>query len=325
MSGEIDVERAKMSGIFKPDFMNMERAATVIRAGGLVAFPTETVYGLGANAYNARAVAQIFAVKGRPTFNPLISHIAEADALADYALADSRALFLAEKFWPGPLTFVLPRKDNSSALDLVCAGLKTITVRCPNHPVALELIRKSGVPIAAPSANRSQTISPTTAIAVFESLEDGVDMILDGGACSVGVESTILDLTTDKPVLLRAGGVTKEELEEALGETVLISDGNPNKPTSPGQLLKHYAPAKKFRINVTEPESDELFIGFGAGCDNAIMNLSESGDLREAAANLFAFMRKADADDRFARIAMAPIPMNGLGLAINDRIKRAAR
>ena len=325
MSGEIDVERAKMSGIFKPDFMNMERAATVIRAGGLVAFPTETVYGLGANAYDAKAVAQIFAVKGRPTFNPLISHIAEPQELSEYALIDSRALYLAEKFWPGPLTFVLPRKDNNPSLDLVCAGLRTITVRCPNHPVALELIRKSGVPIAAPSANRSQTISPTTALAVFESLEDGVDMILDGGSCQVGVESTILDLTTDKPVLLRAGGITKEALEEALNETILISDGNPNKPTSPGQLLKHYAPTKKFRINVTEPEDDELFIGFGRECKNAVMNLSINGDLKEAAANLFAFMRKADADKRYKSIAMAPIPMNGLGLAINDRIRRAAR
>jgi len=314
-----------MSGIFKADELNIGRAATLIRNGGLVAFPTETVYGLGANAYDPRAVAAIFEAKGRPTFNPLISHIAEPEQLKSYAEADSRALYLAEKFWPGPLTFVLPRKDTIAALDLVCAGLKTITVRCPNHPVALELIRKSGVPIAAPSANRSQSLSPTTAQAVFESLEDRVDMILDGGPCAVGVESTILDLTTSQPVLLRAGGITKEELEHALGETVIVSDGNPNRPTSPGQLLKHYAPSKKFRINATEARVGEFFIGFGEGYEWAPLNLSPTGDLREAAANLFSFMRAADNNDDYKAIAMAPIPDYGLGLAINDRIRRAAR
>lgn len=313
-----------MSGIFKADEDNISRAAELIKAGGLVAFPTETVYGLGANVYDAHAVAGIFAAKGRPTFNPLISHIAEPDELAGYAEADSRALFLAQKFWPGPLTFVLKRKDENPALDLVCAGLKTITVRCPSHPVARELIRRSGVPIAAPSANRSQTISPTTAEAVYDSLGDKVDMILDGGACRVGVESTILDLTTPQAVLLRAGGITKEELEAALNEKVLISDGNPDKPTSPGQLLKHYAPGKKLRINATTREPGELFIGFGKGYEWAEMNLSPDGDLREAAANLFAYMREADKDPRFSRMAMAPIPTEGVGLAINDRIRRAS-
>lgn len=314
-----------MGGIFVADAENISKAAELIKSGKLVAFPTETVYGLGASVYDAKAVAGIFAAKGRPAFNPLISHIAEPDELAGYAAADERALFLARKFWPGPLTFVLPRRDENPALDLVCAGLKTITVRCPRHPAALELIRKSGVPIAAPSANRSQTISPTTAQAVYESLGDRVDMILDGGSCTVGVESTILDLTTPQAVLLRAGGITREELEEALGETVQISDGNPDKPTSPGQLLKHYAPAKKFRINATAREDGELFIGFGKGYEWAEMNLSPDGDLREAAANLFAYMRAADKEPRFAKMAMAPIPFEGLGLAINDRIKRAAR
>ncbi len=314
-----------MSGIFTADEKHIVAAAEVIKNGGLVAFPTETVYGLGADAYNAHAVAAIFEAKGRPTFNPLISHIAHPEELQNYAVADSRALFLAEKFWPGPLTFVLPRKDTNPALDLVCAGLKTMTIRCPNHPVALALIEKSGVPIAAPSANRSQTLSPTTAAAVYDSLGERVDMILDGGACMVGVESTILDLTTPQAVLLRAGGITKEELELALNETVLISDGNPDKPTSPGQLLKHYAPSKKLRINATEPLDDELFIGFGAGYPSAQMNLSKSGDLREAAAHLFQYLREADKQTEFPRIAMAPIPLQGLGLAINDRIRRAAR
>ena len=314
-----------MSGIFEANEENIIRAAALIKSGKLVAFPTETVYGLGANVYDAHAVAGIFAAKGRPTFNPLISHIADPEELAGYAEADSRALFLAQKFWPGPLTFVLRRKDENPALDLVCAGLKTITVRCPSHPVARALIRQSGVPIAAPSANRSQTISPTTADAVYDSLGDKVDMILDGGACAVGVESTILDLTTPQAVLLRAGGVTKEELEQALNETVQISDGNPNRPTSPGQLLKHYAPAKTLRINATSREPGELFIGFGAGYEWADLNLSPTGDLREAAANLFAYMRQADKDTRFSRMAMAPIPQRGVGVAINDRIRRASK
>lgn len=314
-----------MSGIFEANEENIIQAAALIKSGKLVAFPTETVYGLGANVYDAHAVAGIFAAKGRPTFNPLISHIADPDELAGYAEADSRALFLAQTFWPGPLTFVLRRKDENPALDLVCAGLKTITVRCPSHPVARALIRQSGVPIAAPSANRSQTISPTTADAVYDSLGDKVNMILDGGACAVGVESTILDLTTPQAVLLRAGGVTKEELEQALNETVQISDGNPNRPTSPGQLLKHYAPAKTLRINATSREPGELFIGFGAGYEWADLNLSPTGDLREAAANLFAYMRQADKDTRFSRMAMAPIPQRGMGLAINDRIRRASK
>ena len=314
-----------MSGIFKADEENIEKAALVIKAGGLVAFPTETVYGLGANVYNPQAVAAIFEAKGRPTFNPLISHIAYPEQISSLAITDERVRFLAGKFWPGPLTFVLPRKNKTTALDLVCAGLPTITVRCPNHIVARQLIEKSDTPIAAPSANRSQTLSPTTAQDVFDSLFDAPDMILDGGACEVGVESTILDLTTPQAVILRAGGVTKEELEEALDEKVLISDGNPDKPTSPGQLLKHYAPSKKFRINATSAEPDELFIGFGAGYDFAQMNLSASGNLREAAANLFSYMHAADDNEKYQKIAMAPIPLEGLGLAINDRIRRAAR
>lgn len=314
-----------MGLILKADEVNIKRAAMAINIGGLVAFPTETVYGLGANAYNKYAVAGIFEAKGRPTFNPLISHIAEIDMMSKLAIPDERALFLAKKFWPGPLTFVLPRKDDNPSLDLVCAGLSTITVRCPKHPVALELIKQSGVPIAAPSANRSQTLSPTTAEAVLLSMDGNVDMILDGGPCEVGVESTIVDLTTPQVVILRAGGVTKEDLEEALGEKVLISDGNPNKPNSPGQLLKHYAPSKKFRINVTEPSDDEFFIGFGPEYRDAHLNLSFEGNLKEAAAHLFDYMRRADNEPDFDKIAMAPIPNEGLGLAINDRIKRAAR
>lgn len=302
---------------------NISHAAEVIKTGGLVAFPTETVYGLGANVYNAQAVASIFAAKGRPAFNPLISHIAEKDFLKEYAAVDERATALAEKFWPGPLTFVLNRIDENPALDLACAGLKTITVRMPAHPTALKLIKNSGVPIVAPSANRSQTISPTTALHVWESLGEKVDFILDGGACAVGVESTIIDLTGKNVVLLRAGGIALEDLEKFLGEKILISHGNPELPSSPGQMLKHYAPAHPFRINVEQPENDEFFIGFGA-MGNCQLNLSPSGNLCEAAANLFSYMRAADKQTAFTKIAMAPIPEQGLGLAINDRIRRAA-
>ena len=314
-----------MSGIYKALEDNIIKGAEIIKNGGLVSFPTETVYGLGASIFNPKAVAGIFEVKGRPSFNPLISHIAKMDDMREFVLVDDRALELAKAFWPGPLTFVLPRKDDNPSLDIVCAGLKTMTVRCPNHKVALELIEKAGVPIAAPSANRSQTISPTTAEAVYESLGDSVDMILDGGQCEVGVESTILDLTTSKAVLLRAGGVTKEEIEKVLNEEVFVSDGNPDKPTSPGQMLKHYAPSKKFRINAIKPMEDELYIGFGKEFDFGELNLSKSGDLREAASNLFLFMRMADKNIKCDKIAMAPIPNEGVGLAINDRIKRASR
>ncbi len=313
-----------MTNIFAYTPKTLAQAAQTIKDGGLVAFPTETVYGLGANVFNSRAVANIFAAKGRPTFNPLISHIAEVATLEELAVPDSRVKALARHFWPGPLTFVVKRKDLSPSLDLVCAGLKTMSVRMPNHPIALELIKASGVPIAAPSANRSQSISPTTARHVYESLGTKVDMILDGGACKVGVESTIIDLTTKDIVLLRAGGLAKEDIEEFLGEKVIISHGNPDQPSSPGQMLRHYAPKLPMRINVpaTERKEDEFYIGFGAQDGN--LNLSKSGNLTEAAANLFAFMHLAEEQSEYKSIAMAPIPEIGLGLAINDRIRRAS-
>ena len=303
---------------------NIAKAADLIKKGKLVAFPTETVYGLGASAFIPTAVAGIFAAKGRPTFNPLISHIAEFTLAEELAEVDERTRFLAKKYWPGPLTFVLKRKNKNPAMDLACAGLPTMTVRMPNHPIALELIKKSGVPIVAPSANRSQTISPTTAKHVESSIGENIDMILDGGECSVGVESTIIDLTTPKAVLLRAGGITLEELENALGEPVLISHGNPNMPSSPGQLLRHYAPSNHIlRINAINKTDDEFLIGFG-DVKGANINLSPKGDLREAAANLFAYLRMADEQTEFEKIAISPIPENDIGLAINDRIRRAS-
>lgn len=312
-----------MSNIYKANAANIKKAAELIRGGGLVAFPTETVYGLGASVYDARAVAGIFAAKGRPAFNPLISHIADIEFLHDYVETDERALSLAKHFWPGPFTMVLKRKEHNNAIDLACAGLPTATVRMPNHPTALELIRESGVPIVAPSANRSQTISPTTAEHVAESLGNKVDMILDGGKCTVGVESTIVDVTGKQVVMLRAGGIALEDIEDFLGEKVLVSHGEPGRPTSPGQMLKHYAPAHRFRINVEKPEEGVFYIGFGWQ-EHVDLNLSPTGDLHEAAANLFAYMRLADELAGDKGIAMAPIPEEGLGLAINDRIRRAS-
>lgn len=312
----------KMNNIFENTPENIEKAANTIKSGGLVSFPTETVYGLGANVYDSKAVANIFAVKERPNFDPLISHIAEIDFLKKYAKTDERVFALAKRFWPGPLTFVLNRIEENPSIDLACSGLRTITVRMPKHQIALELIRKSGVPIVAPSANKYQSISPTTALHVAEGLGDKVDMILDGGACGVGVESTIIDLTGKNVVLLRAGGTAKEDLEEFLGEKILVSKGNPNLPSAPGQLLRHYAPKNILRINVEHPLKDEFFIGFGQ--TDGDLNLSESGNLNEAAGNLFAFLREADKSAKFGKIAVAPIPDNGLGLAINDRLMRAS-
>ena len=311
-----------MSGIYEYNAENIKKAAATINNGGLVAFPTETVYGLGANVYDAKAVSNIFAAKQRPHFDPLISHIAEVDFLREYAATDERVFALAKRFWPGPLTFVLRRIEENPSIDLACSGLRTLTVRMPNHPVALDLIRASGVPIVAPSANKYQSISPTTAQHVADGLGDKVDMILDGGACKVGVESTIIDLTGKQIIMLRAGGTAKEDIEEFLGEKVLISEGNPDLPTAPGQLLRHYAPKNLLRINVDIPETDEYFIGFGKV--NGNLNLSPSGDLSEAASNLFAYLRLADKNAVSGKIAIAPIPTTGLGVAINDRIKRAS-
>ncbi len=313
------------NNIYEDNEKNLQQAAETIKNGGLVAFPTDTVYGLGANVYDGKAVASIFEAKGRPTFDPLISHIAEIDFLKEYAATDERVMDLAKHFWPGPLTFVLKRKDNLSSLDLVCSGLPNIAVRMPNHQLALRLIKAAGVPIAAPSANRFKCISPTTAQHVQESLGDKVDMILDGGPCKIGVETTIIDLTTPHMVMLRAGGLSKEELEDYTGEKVYISHGDPNKPSAPGQLLKHYAPRMPMRINVSEDDvkEDEFFIGFGK-VKKANLNLSPSGNLNEAAANLFAYMRIAETHGEYKGIAMSPIPQTGLGLAINDRIRRAS-
>ncbi len=300
----------------------LARAADLLHAGGLVAFPTETVYGLGGDARNDRAVAAIFAAKGRPSFNPLIVHVPDLAAARAVAVFDDRAEAVAAQFWPGPLTLVLPLREEAGISPLVTAGLPTVAVRVPAHPVAQGLLRAFGGPLAAPSANPSGKVSPTRAAHVLAGLSGRIAAVVDGGACAVGVESTILGLD-GPPALLRPGGVTVEALEQALG-TPLAIGGSETRPNAPGQLASHYAPGAAVRLEVTQPAAGEVWVGFGP-CPGAALSLSESGDLVEAAARLFHLLREADevAGDR-GRIAFAPVPETGLGRAINDRLRRAA-
>lgn len=308
--------------------MSIEEAARLIREGELVAFPTETVYGLGGDATNERAVAKIFEAKGRPRFNPLISHVLNADEARRLVRWNTTAQKLSQHFWPGPLTLVLPRTENSPIALLATAGLDTAAIRAPAHAMAQALIRAAGRPIAAPSANRSGSVSPTRAEHVAQSLGDRVKLILDGGPCEVGLESTVLDLTTPTPTLLRPGGATREAIEAVIGP-VALSDALPSGDAarkSPGQLHSHYAPGRPVRLHATSVAADEGLLAFGprppAGA-RSMFNLSPAGDLTEAAANLFAMLRALDRPEH-ARIAVMPIPETGLGLAINDRLRRAA-
>lgn len=294
-------------------------AARLLRDGRLVAFPTETVYGLGGDAGNDRAVAGIFEAKRRPRFNPLIAHVAAVGAARDLAVFDARAEAVAARFWPGPLTLVLPRRDGAPVSLLASAGLDTLALRVPNHPVAAALLRAAGRPIAAPSANRSGAVSPTRAEHVAESLGEAVDLILDGGPCRVGIESTILDLSGPRPALLRPGGVAAEDLEKMLGPLDRPAAG-PVK--APGMLESHYAPGLPVRLDAERAEPGEALLGFGAA-PGATLNLSPAGDPVEAAANLFAMLRTLDRPE-FSGIAVSPIPDRGLGAAINDRLRRAA-
>jgi L-threonylcarbamoyladenylate synthase len=308
--------------------MSIAEAARLILEGGLVAFPTETVYGLGGDATNERAVAAIFEAKGRPQFNPLISHVLGPDEAKRLVRWSDTADKLAARFWPGPLTLVLPRAKESPIALLATAGLDTVAVRAPAHPLAQALIRAVGRPLAAPSANRSGTISPTRAEHVAESLGDRVKMILDGGPCQVGLESTVLDLSTDAPTLLRPGGATREAIEAVIGPIALsdaIPSGNSARK-SPGQLESHYAPTRPVRLNASTVVADEGLLAFGPDVPSGALltlNLSPGGELAEAAANLFAMLRALDRPG-IGRIAVMPIPQTGLGLAINDRLRRAA-
>jgi len=296
-----------------------EDAARLLAEGGLVAFPTETVYGLGGDARNDRAVARIFEAKGRPRFNPLIVHVPNIETAKIYVEWSDSADRLASAFWPGPLTLVLPLKPNSGLSPLVTADLPTLAIRVPAHPVARQLLETFGEPVAAPSANPSGRISPTEAAHVYAGLSGRIEAILDGGACDVGVESTIVGLAGDV-ALLRPGGLPREALEQALGHP-LASHGKDDPLTAPGQMTSHYAPGAPLRLNVTTPRPGERLLGFGPV--ECTLNLSYAGDLTEAAANLFHHLHALDAQGD-SPIAVSPIPQTGLGLAINDRLSRAA-
>ncbi|HUY67788.1 MAG TPA: L-threonylcarbamoyladenylate synthase [Alphaproteobacteria bacterium] len=319
-----------MSLIAEADPQSIARAAVLLREGKLVAFPTETVYGLGGDATADNAVAAIYEAKGRPHFNPLIIHVTEPAALGELIEWNDTARHLAAQFWPGPLTLVLPRAKHCPVSLLAGAGFPTLAVRIPSHPIARALLKEAGVPVAAPSANVSGRLSPTTPLHVAESLGDKVAMILAGGKSQVGLESTVVDLTSSPPRILRPGGVTKEQLEKSLNmkiETARVeSDGNTALP-APGMLAKHYAPRLPLRMNADSADAGEALLAFGP--DETVkggamrLNLSEKGDATEAAANLFAMLRELDRSD-LTGIAVMKIPETGLGAAINDRLRRAS-
>jgi L-threonylcarbamoyladenylate synthase len=308
--------------IIEANERTIAEAAKIIRRGGLVAFPTETVYGLGADAANGKAVAAIFEAKRRPRFNPLIVHVPNAGAAREYVEFGEREDALAAKFWPGPLTLVLPlRKSRRGRIsELVTAGLDTLAIRIPSHPVAQRLLAAAGVPIAAPSANISGRLSPTSARHAAEDLGEGVEMILDGGPSEAGLESTIIALFPS-PALLRLGSIAREEIEAALG-VALEATPTEGALRAPGQLLSHYAPRAPLRLNAMRAEPGELLLAFGPEAPGGALNLSPAGDLREAAANLFDYLRRLDAQHP-KQIAVMPVPALGLGEAINDRLRRA--
>lgn len=305
------------------DAAGIAAGAACLKAGGLVAFPTETVYGLGADATDDRAVARIYAAKGRPTFNPLIVHGPAVEALRALVIWDARAEAVAAAFWPGPLTLVLPRAADCPVSPLASAGLETLALRVPSHPVARALLEAAGLPVAAPSANRSNALSPTEAAHVVASLGGAVDLVLDGGPCAVGLESTVVDLSGAVPLLLREGGLPREALRQRLPDLASPAAGAAIK--SPGMLAKHYAPDCPLRLNARDVLPGEALLAFGPDAPAAeiVLNLSEAGDPVEAAANLFRHLHALN-ERRPAGIAVMPIPEAGLGRAINDRLRRAA-
>lgn len=316
---------------------NIRRAAEVLAQGGLVGMPTETVYGLAADATNDLAVASIFEAKGRPSFNPVIVHVNDLNAAADIVDLNDKAEHLASIFWPGPLTMILPRRAGTAVSLLTSAGLPTQAIRIPAHPVARKLIDALGRPIAAPSANASGSLSPTTPQHVAQSLGDKAGVILAGGKAGVGLESTVIDMTGDVPVVLRPGGITIEDLRMNMGQVDVSIEAVDDKPKSPGQLLRHYAPKTKLRLKAVDVAPDEALLAFGSmrfmGIrgggfakdlpPDQLLNLSEKGDLTEAAANLFSMLHQLD-QTNVSGIAVMNIPDTGLGMAINDRLKKAA-
>lgn len=314
-----------MTEELKADEAGIARAVALLHAGELVAIPTETVYGLAADARNGKAVAAIFEAKGRPRFNPLICHLPDLAAAARVGRIEGDALRMAQAFWPGPLTLVVPLRDEAGLSPLVTAGLQSVALRVPALPLAQRVLTAFGGPLAAPSANPSGRISPSTAAHVHAGLQGRIAAVLDGGAADVGVESTIVDCTAPRPVLLRPGGLPAEALAAAIGTDLALPEqaNNDTAPKAPGQLTSHYAPRKPVHLAVVTPTPGALYLGFGPGSPNATANLSPTGDLREAAANLFSHLHTLDAMDG-PLIEIAPIPQHGLGAAINDRLIRAA-
>ncbi len=309
--------------VMKAEIQAIEAAARCLAAGGLVAFPTETVYGLGADAGNGEAIARLYAAKGRPSFNPLIAHVTDAAAARLLAHFDAAAEKLADAFWPGPLTLVLPKRADSVVADLALAGLDSVAVRVPAHPIARALLAAFKGPVVAPSANRSGHVSPTSAAHVLADLRGRIDMVIDAGPCTVGVESTIVGCL-GTPTLLRPGGLPREQIERVLGAPLAISAANDDAPLAPGMLTSHYAPKTRLRLDAAAPHDGEALLAFGpAPKAGNTLNLSSRGDLIEAAANLFSHLRTLDASGA-GGIAVMKVPYEGLGEAINDRLKRAA-
>jgi L-threonylcarbamoyladenylate synthase len=303
---------------------HIRAAVEALKAGHLVGLPTETVYGLGADATNPMAIAAIFEAKGRPRFNPLISHVYDLGAAQRQGTFSPLAVELAHAFWPGPLTLVVPRHEGTSVCELACAGLDTIALRVPNHELTRALLSNFGKPIAAPSANISGRPSPTLAVHVTQELGDKVAMVLDGGACQIGLESAVVAVSGDQATLLRLGGLSRQDIESIAGSLLSPNVSDVSAPPSPGMLLRHYAPKAKVILNQTDASVGGIFLGFGLEAQESRFNLSPSGDLQEAAANLFAMLRAAD-ELKPVSIAIASIPSHGLGEAINDRLTRAAR
>lgn len=332
--------------IYPPTDANIEQASKILRGGGIIGLPTETVYGLGADATNSGAIAKVFAAKNRPEFNPLISHVSGLEMAQQFGVFDELATRLADAFWPGALTIVVPRAKDCKVCDLACAGLETIALRAPNHGVAQAIIAALNGPIAAPSANISGSISPTSAAHVLGELGEKIEFIVDGGNCEIGLESTVVAVLDGQITLLRHGSISIEELEKAAGAKVMVADlQNETAPKSPGMMLRHYAPKAKIILNATSADEGEIFLAFGEPPypppfteegdqtkfggggklpknNFQIIQLSQSANLTEAAANLYAAMREADNKNPKA-IKVAPIPNTGIGAAINDRLERA--
>lgn len=310
--------------VLKTDRPSIEAAARALAQGGLVAFPTETVYGLGADAGNGEAVARLYAAKGRPSFNPLIVHVGSLAAARRIATFDAAAMRLAEAFWPGPLTLVLPKRPDCGVADLALAGLDSVAVRVPGHPVAAALLAAFDGAVVAPSANRSGHVSPTSAAHVLTDLRGRIDIVIDAGASSVGVESTIVSCLGE-PTLLRPGGLARAEIERVLGHVLAVSKLADDAPLAPGMLASHYAPKAKLRLDADRPRDGEALLAFGPTPEfsGTAYNLSPRGDLIEAAANLFSHLRALDAAGA-KTIAVMSVPHDGLGEAINDRLARAA-